>query len=76
MQTVHMTKKDEKWLDPKHVPITFEAFHAIYLYFVAVGKGDLDPMLDFMIDGKYDEDFVKHVDPQFGAFGDDELFLF
>jgi len=70
-----MTKEDEMWLDPKHVPVMFETWHMIYLYFVAVGHGDLDPMLDFIIDGKYDEHFVHEVDPQFGAFGDD-LMLF
>jgi hypothetical protein len=75
VETLHMDPAEEKWLDPKHVPVMFETWHMIYLYFVAMGHGDLDPMLDFIIDGKYDEHFVHEVDPQFGAFGDD-LMLF
>jgi hypothetical protein len=45
----------------------FDVWHAVYVYFVAMGKGDFNPMLDFIIDGKYDEDFVKEVNPSFGA---------
>jgi len=67
LKCIHLTEADKAWLSPKKVPVVFEAFHALYLYFVAVGKGDLEPMLDFMIDGKYDEKFVKHVQPDFGA---------
>ena len=43
----------------------FDAFHALYIYFIAVGEGNLEPMFDFMIDGKYDEKFVKEVKPVF-----------
>jgi hypothetical protein len=52
----------------------FETWHAIYLYFVAVGKGNIEPLLDFVIDGKYDEKFVKEVKPDFGV--EQNLFLF
>merc|ERR1719329_1941290 len=54
LKVVHMTEEDKKWIDPKYSPVMFEVWHAIYLYFVAVGHGDIQPMLDFMIDGKYD----------------------
>jgi len=77
--TLHMTDRAEAWISPKHAPVMFEAWHAIYLYFVAMGKGDLNPMLDFVIDGKYDEEFAKHVDPDFGAPElemESDLFLF
>ena len=45
----------------------FDVWHMIYAYFMAVGKGDLEPLLDWMIDGEYDDDFVKAVKPQFPA---------
>jgi hypothetical protein len=67
IKCIHMTEEDKAWMSPKKSPVMFEAFHALYLYFVAMGKGDLEPMLDFMIDGKYEENFVKHVKPDFGA---------
>merc|ERR1711924_476951 len=31
----------------------------VYLYFVAMGHGNLQPMLDFIIDGKYDDKYVN-----------------
>ena len=75
LKTVHMTEKDQKWVDPHYSPVMFDLWHMVYLYFVAVGKGDLEPMLDFIIDGKYDEKFVKHVDPKFGR-PEENLYLF
>jgi len=66
LKVVHMTEADQKWVDPKYSPVMFEVWHAVYLYFVAVGKGDVQPILDFMIDGKYDEEFAKKVNPKFG----------
>ena len=71
----HMTDKDQKWVDPHYSPVMFDAWHMVYLYFVAVGKGDLEPMLDFIIDGKYDKKFVKEVDPKFGR-PEENLYLF
>ena len=71
---IKMTDEDKQWVSPKKSPVMFEAFHALYLYFVAMGKGDLEPMLDFMIDGKYEKNFVKHVKPDFGAPGN--LYLY
>jgi len=75
LKTIHMTDKDAKWVDPHYSPVMFDVWHMVYLYFVAVGKGDIDPMLDFLIDGKYDEEFVKKVDPKFGA-PEKNLYLF
>lgn len=65
VQALHLS--EDKWMDPAHSPVMFDTWHAIYLYFVAMAKGDLEPMLDFIIDGTYDKDFVNHVDPKFPA---------
>jgi len=54
IKCLHMTEEDKMWLSPKKSPVVFEAFHALFLYFTAMAHGDLEPMLDFMIDGKYD----------------------
>jgi hypothetical protein len=67
VHTLHMSKDEEKWLDPSHSPVMFDVWHLMYVYFVAMGKGDLNPMLDFIIDGKYDEKFVHKVNPKFPA---------
>merc|ERR1712032_1451656 len=64
-KAIHL--EDEKWLDPSHSPVMFDAWHIIYCYFKAVGDGDLEPLLDFMIDGKYADEYVEHVDPKFPA---------
>jgi hypothetical protein len=69
-----MTKEEEAWISPKKAPVMFETWHMIYLYFVAVGKGNIEPLLDFVIDGKYDEKFVNEVKPDFGV--EQNLFLF
>ena len=76
IKAVHISDSDEKWMDPHKSPVMFEAWHAIYLYFVAVGKGDLNPLLDFVIDGKYDENFVSHVKPDFGRPEENNLYLY
>merc|ERR1711865_429376 len=72
------TMEDEKWMDPAHSPVMFDVWHLVYVYFTAVGKGDLEPMLDFMIDGEYDDDFVDAVKPKFPAPENypDNLYLF
>merc|ERR1711907_208455 len=75
LKCIHMSEEDKKWVDPHYSPVMFEVWHMVYLYFVAVGKGDLEPALDFMIDGKYDEKFVKEVDPKFGK-PEENLYLF
>lgn len=58
-----MHLSEDKWMDPAKSPVMFDAWHAIHLYFVAQANGDLEPMLDFLIDGKYDDEYVKAVDP-------------
>ena len=65
IKVVHISEQDKAWLDPRFSPIMFEAWHAAYIYFVAMGQGNLEPLLDFVIDGKYDPTFVKQVDPMF-----------
>jgi hypothetical protein len=67
VRTLHMSGEEEKWLDPSHSPVMFDVWHLMYVYFVAMGKGDLNPMLDFIIDGKYDDKFVHKVNPKFPA---------
>ena len=75
LKLAHMSDKDKKWVDPYYSPVMFDAWHMVYLYFQAVGNGDLEPMLDFVIDGKYDDKFVKKVNPKFGK-PEENLFLF
>ena len=66
LKCIHMTPEDEKkYADPKKNAIMFDAFHALYIYFIAVGEGNLEPMFDFMMDGEYDEKFLKEVKPDF-----------
>jgi len=74
-KTVHMTDANAKWVDPHYSPIMFEVWHMIYLYFVAVGKGDLEPMLDFMIDGKYNKEFSNKIKADFRR-PEENLYLF
>ena len=76
VKCIHMTEADKQWLNPTKSPVMFETWHAVYLYFVAVGKGDLNPLLDFVIDGKYDENFVEHVKPDFGRPDENNLYLY
>ena len=78
VKVLHGDEEAEKWMDPAHSPVMFDAWHAIYLYFVAMGKGDLEPMLDFMIDGKYADEYVHHVKPKFDAPDNypEDLYLF
>merc|ERR1712185_461233 len=63
VMTLHMTEAEKEWLSPAKSPVMFDVWHMVYCYFMAVGHGDLEPMLDFMIDGEY----VKAVKPQFPA---------
>jgi hypothetical protein len=70
-----MTDADKKWVDPHYSPVMFDVWHMVYLYFNAIGKGDLTPMLDFIIDGKYDQEFTDRVNPKFGR-PDENLYLF
>jgi hypothetical protein len=66
-KAIHLSKEDEKWLSPSHSPVMFDAWHIVYCYFKAVADGDMEPLFDFMIDGKYADEYVEHVDPKFPA---------
>ena len=58
VKAIHITEADKKYVDPKkNSPVVYDVMHAIYMYFKAVGDGDLEPMLDFMINGEYDKHF-------------------
>lgn len=65
MQSCHINNKDWKQVNPQDSPVVYDVFHALYLYFLAVKDGQLEPLLDFIIEGKYDEKFVKTVNPHF-----------
>ena len=45
--------------------MAYDVFHALYLYLLAVKDGQLGPLLDFIIDGKYDKNFEQKVKPNF-----------
>jgi hypothetical protein len=75
VKTLHMTKEDEKWIDPAASPVMYDTWHMLYVYFIAVGKGDLKPLLDFMIDGRESLSFLKKHPHRFGPrFPDREHF--
>lgn len=74
LKTVHMTEADKKWVDPHHSPVMFEVWHMVYLYFNAI-NGHVGPMIEFIVNGRYDRTFVDHVKPDFGR-PDEDLFLF
>jgi len=63
VKAFHITEADKKLVSPQNSPVVYDVMHAIYIYFKAVGDGDLEPMLDFMIDGKYADAFKKEVGP-------------
>lgn len=42
----------------------FDAWHAVCVTWMAMGRGDLNPMLDWIIDGKYNDWYVKRVKPE------------
>merc|ERR1719240_2318186 len=47
---LHMEEADKKWMDPANSPVMSDAWHMVHVYFMAVAKGDLEPMLDWMVD--------------------------
>lgn len=53
---------DREWIDPKNSPIMYDVLHFVYVYFLAVKDGNLEPMLDFLINGEYEEHYVKEVE--------------
>ena len=58
---MHFSDRDRAWVDPRASPIMFDVLHFLYTYFLAIEDGDLEPMLDFLINGEYDPKFVKAV---------------
>ena len=47
----------------------------VYLWYVAIGKGNLEPLLDFAIDGQYADKYEKAVKPKFGR-PEENLYLY
>ena len=41
VKAFHITEADKKYVDPKNSPVVYDVMHAIYMYFKAVGNGDL-----------------------------------
>lgn len=63
-----MDKKEAaKNLSPTNSPIMFDTFHALYVWFQAVEQGNIKPLIDFLVDGKYDRNFIEAVKPDFPA---------
>ena len=65
LKTLKVSDKDKKWVDLRKSPILFETFHAMFVYFKAMKHGDLDPLVNFLVDGAYDPDYVQAVRPEF-----------
>lgn len=61
---LHVSAADKRWIDPHQSPVMFEVWHMIYIYLVAIENGDLNPMLDFIIDGKYNPEFYQKMKPK------------
>lgn len=62
---IKMTPIEAKNLSPQTSPIMFDGLHFLYVYFLAMEKGNVKPLLDFLVDGKYDREYVEGVDPDF-----------
>ena len=52
-----------------------DAWYGVYLWYVAIGKGNLEPLLDFAIDGEYADEYEKAVKPKFGR-PEENLYLY
>merc|ERR1719329_120948 len=52
-KVLHMKKDDALKLSPSRSPIMFDTFHALYVWFLAVEDGNVKPLIDFLVDGKY-----------------------
>lgn len=65
MKCMHVPDKDQYRIEPQKSPVVYNLFHGLYLYFLAVKDGKLEPLLDYVIDGKYDEKFTEQVKPDF-----------
>jgi hypothetical protein len=72
---LHMSEQDKKWISPKYSPVMHDAWYGVYLWYVAIGKGNLEPLLDFAIDGEYADEYEKAVKPKFGR-PEENLYLY
>jgi hypothetical protein len=63
VKALHMTKEDEKWLDPSYSPVMYDVWHMIYVYFIVVEKGELRPLTDTILYGGGDDFSQKHRSP-------------
>lgn len=67
MECLHFEGKDDEWMNPKYSPVVHDTLYVLFIYFRAIGNGDLKPMLDFVIDGKIEPEFEDHLKPEYGA---------
>lgn len=56
-----MTKNDKIMIDPKCSAVMYEVSHFLYVWLIATAEGDIKPMLDFLQNGKYHQDYLKNV---------------
>lgn len=54
MDCLHFEGKDDEWVNPKYSPVVHDTFYALFMYLRAVRQGDLHPLLNWLIDGKFD----------------------
>jgi len=73
---LHMSEQDKKWISPKYSPVMHDTWYVVYLWYVAMAKGNLEPLLDFAIDGKYTEEYENAVKPDFGRPEENNLYLY
>lgn len=66
MNCLHFDANDDQWVNPKYSPIVYSGFYTLFVYFKAVGEGDFQPLIDFLVEGKISEDFENHVKSEFG----------
>merc|ERR1711988_225248 len=66
VKVLHVAEDEKRWMDPA-VPQSCSTSGNGLLLLHGCRQGYLEPMLDFMIDGEYDDDYVKAVNPHFDA---------
>jgi len=64
MECLHFEGKEDEWMNPKYSAVVHDTFYALFMYFRAIGNGDLKPMLDFVLDGKIEPEFEDHLKPE------------
>lgn len=58
---VRVDEGDHILTDPTCSRPVYDTFHFIYIYFKAVAEGEVDPLLDFISEGKFQDDFKETV---------------